>query len=100
VEALSDFWTSCAQIRSQFTFLAIKYPLNIQATPNSGAANPTAFKAVASILFEKQKAKATVTFVFSNDLLARWPFAIRTLNCEVNVVYCMVLSTPMYCVPP
>lgn len=94
VESLGDFWTSCAQIRNQLTFLSIKYPLVL--VPLSSQTDCQGFKANATLLFHKQKAKAMVSFLFTDDLLARWPFQIRTLECQVKVVYgaveCVILT--------
>lgn len=48
------------------------------------------FKATASILLHKMKAKALVTFVFNENALARWPFEIQQVECEVKVAYGIV----------
>ncbi|KLO20428.1 Spc7-domain-containing protein [Schizopora paradoxa] len=85
VESLGDFWTSCAQIRNQLTFLSIKYPLVLE--PLSSQTDCQGFKARATLLFQKQRAKATVSFIFNEELLARWPFKIRALECQVKVAY-------------
>jgi len=86
LESLSDFWTSCAQIRTQLSFLSIKYPLVLEPLPTTQKDNQ-GFKANASLLFQKPRAKAIVSFVFDQKLLARWPFKIRTLDCHVKVAY-------------
>lgn len=83
LESLGDFWTSCSQIRTQLTFLSIKYPLVLEPLPKEYQG----FKASASLLFQKQRAKATVSFVFDEELLAEWPFKIRALGCQVKVAY-------------
>ncbi|KAL5518577.1 hypothetical protein ACEPAH_260 [Sanghuangporus vaninii] len=84
LEALSDFWTSCSQIRTQFVFLGIKYPLKLELAEVDGTTN---LRVVASILFSKRTTKVLVAFVFTPEVLAGWPFAIRKLQCEVRTVY-------------
>ncbi|KAL5495664.1 hypothetical protein ACEPAI_1127 [Sanghuangporus weigelae] len=84
LEALSDFWTSCAQIRTQFVFLGIKYPLKLELVEADGTTN---LRVVASMLFSKRTTKVLVAFVFMPEVLAGWPFVIRKLQCEVKTVY-------------
>ncbi|KAL5534634.1 hypothetical protein ACEPAG_1097 [Sanghuangporus baumii] len=84
LEALSDFWTSCALIRTQFVFLGIKYPLQLELVETDGSTN---LRVVASILFSKRATKVLVAFVFTPEVLAGWPFVIRKLQCEVKTVY-------------
>ncbi|THH12139.1 hypothetical protein EW145_g162 [Phellinidium pouzarii] len=87
VETLSDFWTSCTQIRTQLRFLAIKYPLSLSSLSSQQGDEFSGFKAVVSVLLHKQKTKALVAFLFSDEVLGCWPFAIQKLQCEVKIAY-------------
>ena len=85
VEELSDFWTSCSQIRTQITFLGIKYPLKLELIESNCPA--TGLTVTASILSRKRRAKMLVALIFSPEVLARWPFEIKKLQCEVKTTY-------------
>lgn len=89
---LSDFWTSTTQIRTQLKFLAIKYPLKLETVLSQDKRASNGFKAIASILLHKLKAKALVAFVFDEAVLAAWPFAIQQIECEVQIAYGKVKS--------
>ncbi|KAI0344137.1 hypothetical protein BDW22DRAFT_1483249 [Trametopsis cervina] len=85
IQRLSDFWTSCAQIRLQLTFLAVQYPLELKLqTEDSGL---PVFRVSAKVLFPSTKSKADITFVLDADTYSRWPLSIGLLKCEVKVVY-------------
>ena len=81
MHTFSDFWTACAQVRSQFSFLGIKYPLSITSDPTSG------LTVSATTVFRRTKAKARISFTFDDDTLGQWPFNIQSLKSEVKVIY-------------
>ena len=83
---LSDFWSACAQLRSQLVLLKIKYPVDILVSAPSGD-SPPYFKAKARVLFPSVQAKAFVYFIFSFDTLRQWPLSLGSLTCEVDVAY-------------
>ncbi|KAH9919107.1 uncharacterized protein B0H18DRAFT_1086728 [Fomitopsis serialis] len=60
VERLGDLWSACSQLRSQFAFLAIKYPLSVQIAPSAEASLPDLLTKV-TILFPGAHGKATVS---------------------------------------
>ena len=85
VQRLGDFWTSCAQIRSQLTFLRVKYPLVVDTiSANKG---PPSLRAKAAVIFPSVKSKVHITFIFDWDTYSRWPLSISSLRCEVKVAY-------------
>ena len=85
VQRLGDFWTSCAQIRSQLTFLRVKYPLVVD--PISANKGPPSLRAKAAVIFPSVKSKVHITFIFDWDTYSRWPLSISSLRCEVKVAY-------------
>ncbi|KAJ7596756.1 Spc7 kinetochore protein-domain-containing protein [Mycena floridula] len=86
VQTLSDYWSSCTQVRSQLQHLGIRYPVEIEVRAGG------AFAANASVLFPAHKAKALVSFVFDPETFASWPVSIRSLRCEAQVSYGLVRS--------
>ncbi|KAG5651555.1 hypothetical protein H0H81_008233 [Sphagnurus paluster] len=86
VHRLSDYWSSCAQLRAQLKLLTIKFPVEIEIVQGSRD-DPPSFKAKVMVLFPSVKAKAFVSFVFSPKTLCYWPVTISTLRCEVEVIY-------------
>ncbi|RDB29117.1 hypothetical protein Hypma_015188 [Hypsizygus marmoreus] len=86
IHRLSDYWSSCAQLRLQLKLLTIKYPLEIEVSKGSNGEFPY-FKAKVMVLFPPMKAKAFVSFVFSTKTFCYWPMAISSLGCEVEVAY-------------
>ncbi|KAH8086664.1 Spc7 kinetochore protein-domain-containing protein [Cristinia sonorae] len=85
VQMLGDFWSSCAQLRSQLSFLNIKYPVSTMLkTPGSGSSD---LIACATVLFRSVKSKAQILFVLDPDAYSSWPMSIRSLKTEVNVIY-------------
>ncbi|KAL0576814.1 hypothetical protein V5O48_005184 [Marasmius crinis-equi] len=82
VQTLTDYWSSCTQVRGQLLHLSVKYPVEIEVLPQSQG-----FKAHADVLFPSVKGKAILSFVFSTETCARWPTTIDALQCEVKVVY-------------
>ena len=66
IEKMGDFWASLAQIHSQLTFLAIKYPLTIDPERPEDS---DGVRVTASVLFPKQKAKSFFTFIFNGEMV-------------------------------
>ena len=85
VQRLGDFWSSCAQIRSQLTFLRVKYPLAVDAVPADNV--PPSLQAKATVIFSSAKSKVYISFIFDWDTYSRWPLSIESLKCEVKVAY-------------
>ncbi|KAI0726175.1 Spc7 kinetochore protein-domain-containing protein [Fomitopsis betulina] len=86
VDRLGDFWCACSQIRSQFTFLAIKWPLSVEVSSEEQNTLPD-LHAKATILFPKAHGKAIITFIFDRATYIAWPFSIKSLQTEVEVKY-------------
>ncbi|CCM00329.1 uncharacterized protein FIBRA_02359 [Fibroporia radiculosa] len=86
VERLGGFWSSCAQVRSQFTFLAIKYPLLVEVVSpvDDGI---LALHAKATVLFPAAKGKAFISFIFDSKTFSAWPMSIGSLKADVEVAY-------------
>ncbi|TCD62040.1 hypothetical protein EIP91_007535 [Steccherinum ochraceum] len=85
VQRLNDFWSSCAQFKSQLGFLAIKYPVSVdlQATQD----NLPTMIARATVLFPSAKAKAFVSFILDAQSYSSWPMSIQSLRADVQVSY-------------
>ncbi|TBU34906.1 Spc7 kinetochore protein-domain-containing protein [Dichomitus squalens] len=90
VERLSDFWSSCAQFRSQLTFLAIKYPLVVEGIFDD--AGEEYLKATAAVMFPSAKGKAYISFLLDKDTYSRWPLSVRGLKSHVEVAYGAIQS--------
>ncbi|KAH9949433.1 Spc7 kinetochore protein-domain-containing protein [Amylocystis lapponica] len=86
IEHLGDFWSSCAQLRSQLTFLAIKYPLAVEAVQNLET-NTINLRAKATVLFPSAKGKAYISFILDSQTYSRWPTSIGSLKWDVEVAY-------------
>ncbi|KAF9458347.1 Spc7 kinetochore protein-domain-containing protein [Collybia nuda] len=86
VQRLGDYWSSCAQLRSQLTLLTVKYPIEIEILPLTQDESPT-FKATVVVMFSSVKAKALISFVFTAETFSHWPMSINSLRYEVEVVY-------------
>ncbi|OBZ79248.1 Kinetochore protein spc7 [Grifola frondosa] len=84
VECLGDFWSSCAQLRSQLVFLAIKYPLTVETIETEMS---LALKATATVLFPHSKGKAFISFLLDKETYSRWPMSIDSLKSEVQIAY-------------
>lgn len=85
IQRLSDFWTSCAQVRMQLASLAIQYPLDLSLLP--GENGLPIFQASAKVLFPSTKSKALISFILDPDTYLRWPLSIGLLKCDVEVAY-------------
>lgn len=73
------------QLRSQLHVLAVTYPVSIEC-PIQDSDNP-GFKAIASVLFKKNKSKAFIKFVFDMETFSNWPMSLGSTRCEVEVAY-------------
>lgn len=83
VQRLSDYWSSCAQVRSQLKLVAIKYPVSIETTRDT----TPAFKATATMVFPNIKAKAYISFILDLETFSSWPMSIASTKCEAKVAY-------------
>ncbi|GLB36475.1 putative spc7 kinetochore protein [Lyophyllum shimeji] len=86
IHRLSDYWSSCAQLRAQLKLLTLKYPVEIEIA-QSARDEPPSFKAKVMVLFPSVKGKALISFVFGTKTFCYWPVTIRLLRCEVEAVY-------------
>ncbi|KAF4607023.1 hypothetical protein EYR38_001080 [Pleurotus pulmonarius] len=93
VHYLSDYWSSCTQIRSQLDLLSIKYPVTVEIPTSTDSAE---FTAKAQLLYPSLKAKAFVSFVFTPEIYTSWPKAIKQLPCNVTVAYGAVQGEKIY----
>ncbi|KAI0651524.1 Spc7 kinetochore protein-domain-containing protein [Trametes meyenii] len=85
LERLGDFWSSCAQLRSQFTFLAIKYPLAVEDLVDEQS--QPMLRATATVMFPSAKGKASVSFLLDRNTYSRWPLSVNALKADVQVAY-------------
>lgn len=85
VQRLSDYWSSCTQLRGQLRLLAAKFPLDVAVLPSESGTS--GFQATASVIFRDMKAKALVSFVLDFETFASWPMSLGTITCEVEVSY-------------
>ncbi|KAL6299649.1 Spc7 kinetochore protein-domain-containing protein [Sparassis latifolia] len=86
VELLGDFWSSCAQLRAQLTFLAIKYPLSVEAVQSLNSGLPD-LHIKATVLFPSAKGKAYISFILDRQTYSKWPISIGSLKATVEVAY-------------
>ncbi|KAG6888765.1 hypothetical protein C0992_007556 [Termitomyces sp. T32_za158] len=86
VHRLSDYWSSCAQLRAQLRLLPIKFPVDIEIMQSSQTELP-GFKAKVMVVFPSVKAKAFISFVFIGNAFSYWPVTINSLQIEVEVAY-------------
>ncbi|RPD81656.1 hypothetical protein L226DRAFT_555808 [Lentinus tigrinus ALCF2SS1-7] len=85
IQRLGDFWSSCAQLRSQFTFLAIKYPLVVESVADDHG-RPY-LKATATIMLPRIKGKTLISFILDKDTYTRWPMSVHGLKVDAKVAY-------------
>ena len=85
VERLSDFWSSCAQLRSQLTFLAIKYPLSVGLTTDDEGQEY--LMVTVTVMLPGVKGKALISFLLDKDTYTRWPMSVHGLKSHVEVAY-------------
>ncbi|KAG6837858.1 hypothetical protein H0H93_013011 [Arthromyces matolae] len=86
IHRLSDYWSSCAQLRAQLMLLLIKFPVEIEVIRTSPSESP-GFRAKVMVIFPSVKAKAFISFVFVGKAYSYWPVAIDTLEIEIEVAY-------------
>ncbi|KAF8168234.1 Spc7 kinetochore protein-domain-containing protein [Crassisporium funariophilum] len=86
VHRLCDYWSSCAQFRSQLTLLNIKFPVEV-VCPTLSRDKPASFKVKAMVMLPSVKGKAFVSFIFPFNAICQWPTSIDSLDCEVDVAY-------------
>ncbi|KAI0961141.1 hypothetical protein AcV7_000323 [Taiwanofungus camphoratus] len=89
MERLGDFWSSCAQVRSQLCFLAVKYPLSVEAVQNTKTAS-TELRARVTVLFPAMKGKAYISFILDLQTYSTWPISINSLRSEVEIAYGLI----------
>ncbi|TFY83040.1 hypothetical protein EWM64_g970 [Hericium alpestre] len=87
VERLGDIWSACAQLRTQFTLLVIRYPLAIDPMPAAKNGTVPGFKATATVLLPSIKSKIYISFIFTTDTLIGWPMSIPSMTHQVKVAY-------------
>lgn len=101
IQRLGDFWSSCAQLRSQFTFLAIKYPLAVEAVVDDH--EQEYLKATATVMLPSIKGKTFISFISDKDTYTRWPLSVHGLKVDVKVAYgniqCVLIVLPLYLCP-
>lgn len=86
LECLGDFWSSSAQLRTQLTFISIKYPLTISIVSDNDNSDPYLHVTV-TILFTHTRAKAYVSFILDMPTFSQWPLSIGSLQTDVKVAY-------------
>ncbi|CDO75877.1 hypothetical protein BN946_scf184672.g10 [Trametes cinnabarina] len=94
LERLGDFWSSCAQLRSQLTFLGIKYPLVVESIVDEK--DQTYLQATATVMFPSAKGKAFISFLFDKETYSRWPLSVRSLKSDVQVAYGAIEYVHLY----
>ncbi|KAI0639064.1 Spc7 kinetochore protein-domain-containing protein [Trametes polyzona] len=85
VQRLGDFWSSCAQLRSQLSFLAIKYPLAVESLVDDQGS--PVLRAKATVMFPPARGKAFISFLWDRETYSRWPLSIRDLKWDVQYAY-------------
>ena len=87
VRGLGIFWSGCAQLRSHFTFLSIKYPVSVEPQPPRDGGEHQGLIMTATVLLPSVKAKLYVSFVLDIDTLWRWPSSIGNVDCRIKKAY-------------
>ncbi|KAI0052899.1 Spc7-domain-containing protein [Auriscalpium vulgare] len=87
VQALGGLWSGYHQLRTQFAFLAIRYPLTVDALPPAKDGTVTGAIASADVLLPSAKAKVVVSFILDADTMSRWPMSIGGVRCQVKKAY-------------
>ena len=82
---MGDFWSCCAQLRSQLNFLAIKYPLDVEIVNDEEGQDY--LRVTATVIFPRVKGKAYISFQFDRNTYTRWPLSVRGLTSYVEVAY-------------
>ncbi|KAI0257325.1 Spc7 kinetochore protein-domain-containing protein [Lactifluus subvellereus] len=87
VQDLGDFWLGCAQLRTHFAFLSIKYPVSVDPHPPRSDGDLQGLVATATVLLPSVKAKLYVSFVLDTDTLWAWPTSIGNIDCKIEKAY-------------
>jgi hypothetical protein len=77
----------CAQLRSHFTFLSIKYPVSVDPQPPSKNGDLQGLVATATVLLPSVHVKLFVSFILDNDTLWAWPMSIGNVDCKIKQAY-------------
>jgi hypothetical protein len=86
---LGEFWSGCAQLRSHFAFLSIKYPVSVDPDPEPlrGNGDLQGLVATATVILPSVKGKIFVSFILDNDTLWAWPASIGNVDCKIKKAY-------------
>jgi hypothetical protein len=84
---LGDFWSGCAQLRTHFAFLSIKYPVSVDPRPPRGNGDLQGLVATATVLLPSVKVKLFVSFILDADTLWTWPMSIGNVDCQIKKAY-------------
>ncbi|KAI0308028.1 Spc7 kinetochore protein-domain-containing protein [Multifurca ochricompacta] len=87
IQGLGDFWSGCAQLRTHFSFLSIKYPVSVYPQLSGVDGDLDGLIVTATILLPSSKAKLYVSFVLDTDTLWAWPTSIRNVGCKIKKAY-------------
>ncbi|KAI0828296.1 Spc7 kinetochore protein-domain-containing protein [Trametes gibbosa] len=85
IERLGDFWSSCAQLRSQLAFLSIKYPLAVESLVDEDG--QSFLRATATAMFPRVAGKAFISFLWDRNTYSRWPLSVQGLKTDVKRAY-------------
>lgn len=85
VQTLRAYFFSCKELRSQLGLITVKYPVELNVIHEGNQS--TGFMATAIVLFKSVRAKAFVSFIFANDVFAKWPYSIKDVQVKVDVAY-------------
>jgi hypothetical protein len=64
----------------------LNYTHNFSVLP-PGSDNLSSCAVTVSVLYPSRKAKADVTFTFTTEVVANWPFSLRDVRASVDVRY-------------
>ncbi|KAI9462336.1 Spc7 kinetochore protein-domain-containing protein [Lactarius psammicola] len=87
VQGLGDFWSGCAQLRTHFTFLSIKYPVSVEPQSPRDDGRHQGLIATATVLLPSVRAKLFVSFVLDIDTFWGWPTSIGGVDCRIKKAY-------------
>ncbi|KAL4246771.1 hypothetical protein ABKN59_009315 [Abortiporus biennis] len=89
IEILGDYWSCCSLLKTQLTFLQIKYPLLVEAVTESRGQQQrsSSLKVTATIVLASVKSKAFISFVFDEKTYSQWPMSIESVECQVKIAY-------------
>ncbi|KAF8272946.1 Spc7 kinetochore protein-domain-containing protein [Lactarius quietus] len=87
VQDLGVFWSGCAQLRSHFRYLSIKYPVSVEPQPPRDDGEHQGLVTTATVLLPCVRAKLYVSFVLDFDTFWRWPSSIGNVDCRIKKAY-------------